>query len=197
MHEEAGVRGSQGLYRGEALAADVFSTDHPFERQQQVGVRDDHARAHAHLLARPLRPRLDLDAARSLPLDHDAPDGRTHQDVAAVLLEALRQLVGESLRAAARVVVAEEVREPQHRVEDERCAPRRPAPVAAVACEHEFQLRVAEVVVERIAHGHPAERFEPVRRAPAEVFQKPVHVDLAHDREEVVERAGFGGELRL
>src|SRR3712207_7727378 len=41
------------------------------------------------------------------------------------------------------------------------------------------------------------ERVEAVGRAPAEVFEQAVEVDLAHDGEEVVERARLVGELGL
>ena len=73
------------------------------------------------------------------------------------------QVVGERLRAAFRVVVAEKVGEPQHRVEDERGAVGRRAPVAAVGGQQELEFRVAEMLVELVRtvscrSGRSAER---------------------------------------
>ena len=57
---------------------------------------------------------------RSALAGHDPDHLRLEEDVAPLLLEPAGQLVGEHLRASPRIVVAEEVGEPEHRVEHER-----------------------------------------------------------------------------
>ncbi len=98
----------------------------------------------------PWRAGLDLDAASPTVLGEYPGRECPQVDVPTSLFEPPRQVVGEDLRAAHRVVVAQEVRESQHRVEDERGATRRRPPVRNVGSEQQSQLSVADVVVERL-----------------------------------------------
>ena len=56
----------------------------------------------------------DLNSGDRFISGEDSLDGGTHQNVPAHLFESQRQLVGKRLRAAARVIVAKKVGQPQH-----------------------------------------------------------------------------------
>src|SRR5712691_556589 len=104
---------------------------------------------------------------RALP-DEDVAGHGAGQDVPTLGLEPTRQLIRERLRAAPRIVVAEEIRQAQHRVEDERDARRRRTPVRAVRREKELQLRVPEPTVQRLPQGEGPEAGERLRLSPSE-----------------------------
>src|SRR5258708_32399422 len=113
------------------------------------------------------------------------------------LFESQCQFVGKGLRPAARIVVAQEIRESQHRIEHERSPRWRRTPVSTICGEQEFEFLVAEVLSQRLSHRHSAVMLQPIRLPPTEVTQKSVHVEFADNREELVQRARFFWKLQL
>src|SRR3989442_7959077 len=98
--------------------------------------------------------------------------------MAAHLFESEGQLIGKRLRPTARVVIAEKVRESEHRIEHERSATRWRPPMPTISGKQEFELPVAEVLVQRVSHSHASVMLEPICLAPAKIRKKPKHVDL-------------------
>ena len=78
------------------------------------------------------RARLKLHSIRPPILGENAMGHGPQHHLAAVGLAASGQVIGEDLGASHRIVVAKEVGNPQHAVEDVGCAFRRRAPVGAV-----------------------------------------------------------------
>src|SRR2546421_10064331 len=69
--------------------------------------------------------------------------------------------------------------------------------MSTIRGQQEFELRVAEVTIQRLTNGHVCIRFEPIVVAPAKIRKQSKHVHLADKFKELVQCPGFLGEVRF
>ena len=96
------------------IAGDVFGPNQLFQREQKIAVRNHDLGANLRLTPRVGLSKLDFHAADFSVIDDDAARECAHQNVPAGLFESSRQFIGEGLRASARIIVADEIGQPQH-----------------------------------------------------------------------------------
>src|SRR5437762_9984443 len=140
---------------------------------------------------RACRSCLNLDAAGASLVHENAPHERAHQNLAAQLLKSPSEIVGKGLRSASGIVIPQKVRQPQHRIEHKRSAPRRRAPVSAIAGEQELQLFIAEITIQSFPHRQVAICPEPFGIVAAKVTEQSQQIDLADDLKELFQIACF------
>src|SRR5262249_1753253 len=95
------------------------------------------------------------------------------------------------------VIVAEEVGQPEHRIEDERSARWRRAPVRAIRCEQQLELGMTKGPVEHLLHGKVTIRIELSGITTTEVVQQAEHVGVLHDGKKIVQCMRFFWKCRF
>ena len=187
VDEEARPRRPEAPQAAERLPRRRLLPEQALQRVHEIRIRDDHVGADPRERSRARRAGLHLDPTRPAAVHEDARDERVHQDVATLLFESRGERVGERLRPSLGIVVAEKVREPQHRVEHERDARRRRSPVPAVRRQQQLQFRMPDVPIDRIAQREAAERVETIGVMAAKEIQQPAEIRSSRQLEKPIQ----------
>src|SRR5262249_23012763 len=105
VREKARARRAETPRRADRFLSNHLWTEQPLKRANEIAVGHDGPRANVDGVPPLAESGRDVDAHRGAALDDDAFDRRPQQDVAAMLFHDPREIVGEHLRAALRIVV--------------------------------------------------------------------------------------------
>ena len=156
----------------------MFLADEVLVRVQRVGVGDHDGRAEFVNLGRAMGDRGDADALRRAVFDEDLVHGSALEDTAAARREPAAEVVGEFLRTAFRIVIAQKIGQSQHRVEQVGSSIRQRSPVRCVRHQQRLQTWIAKMQVQLVGHAELLQLPRFVVIDAFEIVQQPIQIGL-------------------